>query len=236
MAYNKFYRVYSLLERRDTEIRTDEICNKDEIETKVLLWSYIFDLSADCDIKLSSALRIASQYPHVLDQINKYITYGYTEMPISLFLVYDDKEQYVSCDAIRKFIIRYNGLFEKTGLYIDEDQGDACYLWEYLWEVTRILVNINLPSRFYARKFLKSISDAEDFLERYGNGSIISEVEIINGEYEEFDMEWITNVPINSTYYEAIEFAKNYWNKKQTTNPIIETVFTGTYKLKDVTD
>lgn len=236
MKSNKMYRVHSCFEKRDIELKTDAFCNRDDIEIKNLLWGYIFKLSDDCDIKLSSALRIASQYPHVLDEINQYLRLGYVYMPISLFLVCDDDKQYVPCEAIKSFIIGYNRIFECTGLYIDEDQGDAYYLWENLWEVERRLVDDKLPSRLYAKKFLKSKNEADDFLKRYEPGTLISEVEMIEGNYGEFDMEWITNVPIDATFGVAREYANNYWNKKLTEKPIIEVVFIGVYKLKEPTD
>lgn len=44
-------------------------------------------------------------------------------------------------------------------------------------------------------------------------------------------MEWVTNVPINSTFKDAMIYAQNYWNKLSTRNPIFEILIDGTFKI-----
>ena len=49
-------------------------------------------------------------------------------------------------------------------------------------------------------------------------------------------MQWITNVPDNSTMNEAIEYARNYWKGLKTKNPIMEVLIYGEYIFKESGD
>ena len=68
---------------------------------------------------------------------------------------------------------------------------------------------------------------------RYCN-SKLAEIEIKDASVQEYDMQWITNVPDNSTMNEAIEYARNYWKGLKTKNPIMEVLIYGTIKIESL--
>lgn len=48
------------------------------------------------------------------------------------------------------------------------------------------------------------------------------------GLVKSFDMNWFSNVPSDIPLSEVEKYARNYWEQKQTDNPVTEVLFQGT--------
>ncbi len=189
-------------------------------------------LSLKCDIKLSSALRIATQYGHVISDIQEAVRNNDIMFPLNKFLVFDEIKNMIPLQPIVDFVVTYNQIYEETGLYLDEDSGDGQYIWEGVWEFIRRKFYINKNSRLESIFAFENKMDAENFSKLYRNNDAdIAEVIIEDAKVERYDMEWMTIVPITSTMKEASAFAVNYWEGESTDKPIFELLIKGTYKL-----
>lgn len=91
----------------------------------------IFDvcsLAAKCNIKIASALRIATQYGWVKNQIQEYLDNHKENIPLDLFLIFDENRTEIPLSYLIEFIISYNQKYEQYGTFLDEDAGDGQYL------------------------------------------------------------------------------------------------------------
>lgn len=94
-------------------------------------------LSLRCDIKLESALRIATQYGHVLGEVQDAVRNGDTTIPLDIFLVLNESKTVIPLQPVVDFIVNYNQIYQDTGLYLDDERGDGQYIWEGAWEFVR---------------------------------------------------------------------------------------------------
>ena len=89
----------------------------------------------------------------------------------------------------------------------------------------------------YYRVLFDNIENAKNFVAEYREGNaVIAQVETNNSVIERYDMQWITEVPENSTMKEAAEYAVVYWEGKQTSTPTFEILIKGQYKLSETDD
>ena len=136
-------------------------------------------LSLKCDIKLSTALRIATQYGHVISDIQDAVRNNDIMFPLNKFLVFDEIKNMIPLEYIVDFFITYNQIYEETGLYLDEDCGDGQYIWEGVWEFIRREFYINKNSRLESIFAFENKMDADNFSKLYRNNETdIAEVTI----------------------------------------------------------
>lgn len=189
-------------------------------------------LSLQCDIKLSSALRIASQYGYVIDDIQDAIQCGCDVFLLNKLLVSGETKDAIPLKPLVDFIVNYNRIYNESGIYLDEDRNDGQYIWEGVWEYVRRRLFSHKNSRLASIFAFEKMSEAKQFSESYRNDTRdIVTVEIEDAKVERYDMEWLTKVPITSTMIEASVYATNYWEGKSTDTPCYEFLVKGTYKL-----
>jgi hypothetical protein len=190
----------------------------------------VCNLSKSTGMQLKGAMCLAQNIPCFLDIVQQFIDNGKELCPL-IELCVDDPIEYIKLDDLIEFSNNYIGIINDTELYFDIDNGNV--LWEYIWEYIRENQCSNLPSRLKSVFLFNNKKDASDFFKNYrDNRYSICEIKLLLGKTEDFDMNWFTNVPSNITFNEAIEYAENYWGKKQTSQPIIETLHQGLYSSK----
>ncbi len=196
----------------------------------------VIELSQKANIKLMSAFRVAVQYGHVLSELQEIEKKGEESVPLSLFLVNNDKE-YINFNDALNLIIPYQNHFERTGLYLDTDRQDEQFLWEGLWEYIRQSEFPEEPSRLQSCFSFQNQTDMLNFgKELRTNNSkyaIVEDIEVV--KQETYDMNWINQVPLHSTFAEAKVYAQKYWAKEMTEQPILETLTIGKITFKDYT-
>lgn len=194
-------------------------------------------LSLRCDIKLESALRIATQYGHVLGEVQDAVRNGDTTIPLDIFLVLNESKTVIPLQPVVDFIVNYNQIYQDTGLYLDDERGDGQYIWEGAWEFVRRKVFPDKSSRLESIFAFDNIENAKNFVKEYREGNaVIAQVETENSVIERYDMQWITEVPENSTMKETAEYAVVYWDGKLTSTPLFEILIKGQYKLSETND
>lgn len=192
----------------------------------------VCDLSITTGIKIATALRIATQYGWVIEDIQRLLNAGMTEIPLSLFLVYDESEKpSIPMDKFVNFFQKYNGYFQDFNVFLDEEKGDGQYFWEVIWERVRRLEFPNCFSRLDCTFAFADKSCAITFAKEVrGPSADIVEVELIDATMQKYDMQWVSEVPENCTMKDAMEYARCYWRGEKTQHPVIECLISGDYK------
>ena len=235
----KFYRVLNDEENYDFHY-TSYIYQSHWKEIAIEFYEQIervCELSQKCNIKISSALRIATQYGWVIDDIQQMIQDGANEIPLDLFLVCDEQKAHIPIQPLVDFIVEYNTYYHETGIFLDDEKGHGQYFGEVIWDIVRKNEFPDALCRLDSCFAFTNKKDAALFTNefRYCN-SKLAEIEIKDASVQEYDMQWITNVPDNSTMNEAIEYARNYWKGLKTKNPIMEVLIYGEYIFKESGD
>ena len=121
----KYYRV--LNESEEVNVTYNSVENQTSRQQAVQSYypqiEAICILSLQCDIKLASALRIATQYGQVLDEVQEAVRNGDTTIPLELFLVFNESKTEIHLQHVVDFIVNYNQIYQYTGLYFDEERG-----------------------------------------------------------------------------------------------------------------
>lgn len=113
------------------------------------------------------------------------------------------------------------------------------YIWDYIYENARLQINQQAPQyavnvgRYDSAYFFHSVKDCEYYRDYNGmSDGKVCKVEVLK-EYSSFtgDMNILEQLPLNSTGKEVLLAAADYWMKKQTDSPILETLFQGKYRL-----
>jgi len=193
------------------------------------LYKLVCWLSEKTNIKLSSAINVAKQYGWVIEQIQEKLRNNDSFISLDLFLEYNDPIKEIPMNDLVYFINHYNPIFEKTGIFIDD--GDEPYAWEFIWEYVRQQINPQMPSRLFSCFLFDNLLDAENFKkEEFNCLNKIVKIDIKeNRNLYKFDMNWLSDVPVTATFSEAYDYASNYWQQKETKNPIWEFLCDGIY-------
>lgn len=106
-------------------------------------------------------------------------------------------------------------------------------IWEHLWEDYRQNNEKTKPSRMGSVFLFDDYQNAQSFYQRMGNPELqIHEVNILQTRVlDSFDMSWIDDLPLDTTYNSYLTTASNYWQQKRTNHPVNEWLFQGTYEL-----
>lgn len=191
-------------------------------------------LSQACNIKISSALRIATQYGWVIEDIQRLVRDGAREIPLDLFLVCDEQKEHIPTQPLVAFIVGYNTYYQETGVFLDNEKGDGQYVWEIIWDIVRRDEFPDANSRIDSCFAFTSRADAVQFSKEFrAPERKVAEVVIEDADINLYDMQWITTVPVDSTMNEAVEYARNYWKGLKTENPIMEALIFGEYTFKE---
>lgn len=143
-----------------------------------------------------------------------------------------------------KDILLYFNKYQSLGIFLDPNE--SCAIWEFLWERGRQLIHPNGISRYDCTFAFATKQDADKYLQerqeedkKYNKHSHILDrickVEILNQQKAEmYDMRWLDNISISSTYNQYEKVVNSYWSGKETKIPLKEVLFQGTYILRNV--
>jgi len=223
--YIMYYRLISPLECIGKSIDSRDFQQNPRKYRSVELfesYKWVCWLSEKTNIRLSSAINIAKQYGWIIELIKEKLGNNENSIPLELFLVDNDPIKEIPMNDLAFFINNYNSIFEKTGVYIGD--GDEPYAWEFIWEYVRQQVAPEMTSRLFSCFLFDNLLDTENFKkEKFNHSNIIVKIEI--KEYRticKFDMNWLSNVLVEATFSEAHVYASNYWQQKETEDPIWE--------------
>jgi len=197
------------------------------------LYKWVCWLSEKTNIRISSAINVAKQYGWIIEQIQEKSRNNESSISLELFLVYDDPIKEIPMNDLDFFITNYNFIFEKTKRFIDD--GDESYAWEFIWEYVRMQINPKMPSRLFSCFLFDNLLDAETFKnEEFNHLNKIVNIDIEeNRNLSKFDMNWLSDVPVTTTFSEAYDYASNYWQQKETKNPSWEFLCDGIYIIRN---
>lgn len=221
-SYNILYTSYiNQSVRKNTVI---EFC--EQIET-------VCKLSWRCNIRISSALRIATQYGWVIEDIQQMIKNNATYIPLELFIVYDDPQEHIPLQMLVDFIVEYNSRYQATGIALDDEKGHGQYFWEVIWEIVRRKEFPEAFSRLDSCFAFIDKGDAVQFADELREpGYKLADINLEDAKVQLYDMQWVTDVPVGSSMKEAVEYARNYWKGLRTKHPVMEALISGDYTFK----
>lgn len=233
---NKLYRI--LNEEESYDILYTSYINQSARKNKILEFyeqiEKVCKLSQECNIKIASALRIATQYGWVIEDVQRMVRKGATEIPLELFLVCDEQKEHISMQPLVDFIVEYNTYYQETGVFLDDEKGHGQYFWEAIWDIVRRDEFPGTNSRLDSCFAFTSRADTVQFSKEFRvSERKVAEVVIEDADINIYDMQWITTVPVDSTMNEAVEYARNYWKGLKTENPIMEALIFGEYTFKE---
>ncbi len=139
----------------------------------------------------------------------------------------------------QKLEIKYLNTFIQN---FDEDKpfiffDNGTYLWEYLIEMVRMNFFQGKPNRLDSKFFFTNIESCKYYNKtQLNNKGKIYEIEIIEQKsYFEGDMKFMDNFDNQILFLDLINEFNDYWESKTTKEPIIEVIFQGKYKYKNIT-
>jgi hypothetical protein len=232
-----YYRVINPLEFQKNPIDSRDFQKyprKNRASELMQSYKCVCILSEKTNIRISSAIDIAKQYGHIIENIQEKVRNNESSISLDLFLIYDDPIKKIPMTDLVDFINNYNPIYERTGIFIDD--GDEPFVWECIWENARNSINPKMPSRLLSCFLFDNLQDAENFKkEEFNLLNKIVKIEIEeNRNLCKYDLNWLSDVPVNSTYTEAYHYAENYWQEKETKNPIWEFLCDCIYKPLDI--
>lgn len=226
---DQYYRVLDPLEEPSQKWLMPNICSafRQEVLAHNRLGHCIYVLAQKTGLKILNAVRVAENTPAFLDVLNAFFQSGGAFFNLLDMCVIDPIEK-ISADDLYAFVSRYVSEINSSELYYD--WGKDNYLWEFIWETIRNNEFPTMPSRLDSVFLFKDEAIALQFKEDQRDMNyIIVPVKLSEGQTEEFDMNWFTEVPSNVTLTEAQEYARKYWRQEMTEHPIIEALHKGQY-------
>ena len=194
-----------------------------------LLLSFWTESGVQIGTAFNSMLYLQDYLPEVQD-IEKQ---GLTEVPTHL-LNPKEKMQVVSLDMLKTIMLPYYDYYNETGSSLELE--DLPCIWEYLWEVVRKSFFQSKTSRFNSIFLFDNKTTTEIFQkENMFLQKALCSVEIIEtSNMQQYDMNWLDQVPTDCTYSEMHQYAANYWSGLLTDSPTFEYLFSGKYRLHRV--
>lgn len=126
---NKLYRI--LNEEESYDILYTSYINQSARKNRVIEFyeqiEKVCKLSQECNIKISSALRIATQYGWVIEDVQQMVRESASEIPLDLFMVYNEQKEYIPIQPLVDFIVEYNTYYQETGIFLDDEKGHGQY-------------------------------------------------------------------------------------------------------------
>lgn len=238
MAERQLYRVINPIEERIGEEVDAASRPLSPRIYKTLELSPVFNLIIEFwmeeEVQLATAVQAIVLLPSYFERLN--IALDQQKEFFELRYVNSkESKPLVETEKIRNLVIRYL----QCGVKMNMDEG--CYIWEYLWEVVRQAKYPNCISRYNCLFAFENQRDAEKYLRERINENPsqaidkICHVELKHIEKQEvYDMRWLDNISIFSTYNQYEKVVNNYWSGKMTKNSLKEVLFQGTYILRNV--
>lgn len=226
---NKYYRVLNPFEEPSGQILTTgkQSQFRQEVFAYRRLSHDVYIFAKKTGLRIINAVRIAENIPAFLDELNVFFKSNEKRYDLQQMLISDPIE-YISGDDLYAFASNYIADVNETNLFYD--WGKDHYLWEFIWEMVRNYEYPNMPSRMDSLFLFDNLQDAKNFMDEFRDSNyVIAPVKIIEGLVKSFDMNWFSNVPIDIPLSEVEKYARNYWEQKQTDNPVIEVLFQGKY-------
>lgn len=188
----------------------------------------IYFFASATGLQLKNAVRVAENVPAYIDLLNNFFMSGEPHYDLMHMLI-DDPVSVVSAQDLYTFACNYITHVNETGLFYD--WGKEHYIWELIWEAVRESEFPQMPSRVNSVFLFDNIKNAQNFYSQYRDQQQykLVEVHLAADSFHSFDMNWFTDVPADITIAEIKEYARNYWSKKHTDNPVIEVLYQGQY-------
>ena len=238
MAKMQLYRVINPIEERIGEEVDAASRPLSPRIYKTLELSSVFNLIIEFwmeeEVQLATAVQAIVLLPSYFDKLNIALEQN-NEFFELRYVNSKESKPLVETKRIRNLAIRYL----QCGVKMNMDEG--CYIWEYLWEVVRQAKYSNCISRYNCLFAFKNRADAEKYLKeriKENPSHAIDKICSVDIKYSErqevYDMRWLDNISIFSTYNLYEKAVNNYWSGKMTKNPLKEVLFQGTYILRNV--
>ena len=187
----------------------------------------IYIVALKTGLTLLNAIRLAENVPAFLPNLKQFFESNKSEFNLMDILI-DDPIKSISRVDLYAFTFNYVEHVNETGLCYDWGQ-EHC-IWEFIWEMVRSDKFPNMPSRMDSLFLFDSFDNAADFKrENRDNDYQIVEMSLLEGSLQSFDMNWLTDAPLDKPIEEVITYSRNYWSQKFTPYPITEILFQGNY-------
>lgn len=191
-------------------------------------------LSYSTGMMLATAIQLGVWCDKVLEVGYKHLQAGDHHVPLRELCVKDTHLNEVPLDTICAYVNEYiDKVTEENQLNLLDYQ----FIWQYIWEIARLEYDKSLPPRQRCLMLWKTLAEAEAFLTKERNPVCYSIVQVNLPEgalTHEYDMTWLDDVPTNSTFAEAIEYARKYWRGEKTPNPVMEVLYAGDYTITEL--
>ncbi|MEI7504342.1 MAG: hypothetical protein WCJ61_13760 [Paludibacter sp.] len=145
-------------------------------------------------------------------------------------------DQITKQDADKQFlmkeadIVSFIDMIDKIGF---KSPFEGYYIWEYLFERARPLINSDLPKRDESFFLFETITDCERYIKEYKANGKICQVELVEVKKSfRADMNILNEIPNNFTASDVLKSAIKYWDEQSSTNPFYEIIFQGKCILK----
>lgn len=226
-----YYRVH-LSQKEPLQTITDSSHQKSDFKRKAESMSphcqIICELARTTGLQLRQAISLAKNIPAFQDVIDNLMAQGKAQIPL-LELGIDSVED-IDRDVLKVFNDDYREVCSRLNLFFDWE--DDCVLCEYLWESVRKSEYPDKPSRLSSVFCFDDRANAEMFYRSYRDEDyVISSISLLSGTTERFDMNWFTDFAGDLSFDEAICKVRSYWSKEYTSEPILEILHEGKYKL-----
>jgi len=112
--------------------------------------------------------------------------------------------------------------------------SNGTHFWEYLFEIERNKNYAHLPPRLTSYFVFESEQDCERYKTTHNKiGNEIVKIEPVEiKQIFSADMNFMDSIENHYTYSQAKEVINQYWNQEKSESPIMETFFTGTFRMK----
>jgi len=201
----------------------------------------MFELIAKLDEKLNFGVDLYHSIWNNLARFGgKYIDIieEYDENPILLSVLLQNKKH--TNKIYKNQIFNIITKIKNTLVGVNYDQQwsvpqplwNGTRFWEYLFERVRVTNFKDKVSRLDSYFLFKSIDDCKCYMETRNITDDIVKVEIIEAEnIFEYDMMFMENIENHYTIKMINENINKYWNKEFTSNPLIEVLLNGKFKI-----
>lgn len=197
------------------------------------LFNLLLPFWTESGIQIDTACNCMLYLQDYLLEVQNIEKQGLTVVPTRL-LNPKEKMQTISLDMLKTIMLSYYDYYNETGNSLKIE--DLPYIWEYLWEVVRKSFFQNEISRFKSIFLFDNKTTAEILQkEKFFLQEVLCSVEIIETyNMQQYDMNWLDQVPTDCTYTEMHQYAANYWSGILTDSPAFEYLFSGKYRLHRV--
>lgn len=240
MANMKLYRVVCPIAERVNEV----VCTSPTVivtpriaETVRLspVFEKIVDFWEKTGCQLTTAVQALTEIPKYLISLNSARVNHYMLFPARF--INEKDETIFKTEELTNYIESY---MNQNIVLPCESVGT---IWEFLWErirrksypqcISRYTCLFTFETKANAERYLKECKDED--AEYNKNTHILDkvcEVEVLESQrMEQYDMHWLNDISIFSTYDLYEQMVTDYWSGKLTKDPLMECLFHGVYRI-----